>query len=189
VFDRLISNTALADTEWNVHVLINDETTNAFVLPGGKVFVYSGLLKQCSNDSELATVLGHEIAHVLAGHGSESVSRSLLWVPVFVVSCLVSGIEPDLVEVGVNVAFRYPNSRTKEREADSAGLLIMAESGFDPSAALNWWRKMEEIRPDLMPDYLSTHPSHQERLDLFHRRLTDARGKRPGCQPTGMLIT
>ncbi|KAK3056645.1 metalloendopeptidase [Extremus antarcticus] len=146
VFDRLVPAAGLVDTDWEVHVIDDPNTMNAFVLPGGKVFIYTGMLHLCSSDDELATILSHEIAHNICRHGSESVSRTLLWVPGFVISSLASGLDPDLVEVGMDVAFRYPNSRVHEREADYVGLLLMAESGYDPSAALNWWKTMEEVK-------------------------------------------
>ncbi len=139
------------------------------------MIVYSGLVNRCSNDSELACVLGHEIAHNLARHGAESISRVLLWVPIFVLTCLASGIDPDLVVVAVDAGFKLPGSRVQEYEADHAGIRMMAEGGFEPTSALTWWKKMDELEPSERPEYLSTHPGHQHRLRDHHTWLVEAR--------------
>ncbi|KAK5175762.1 metalloendopeptidase [Saxophila tyrrhenica] len=160
IFDHLLPAAGLSDTEWELHVIDDPDTTNAFALPGGKVFVYTGLLDFCTSDDELASILGHEIAHTICRHGMESLSRFLLWLPLYVISCVASGLDPDLVALAVNVAFRYPNSRTQEAEADYIGMLLMAEAGYDPSAALDCWRRMEEQEAGTGVSYKSTHPGH-----------------------------
>ncbi|KAK3698976.1 metalloendopeptidase [Vermiconidia calcicola] len=176
VLDRLVQCTSLPEVDWDVRVVDTPERS-AFVLPGGKVFVHRGVLDLCTRDDELAIVLSHEIAHVTAHHSSESVSRRLIWIPIYLLSCLASGIKPDLVELAVDVAFWLPGSRAQEREADYIGLLFMAESGYDPTAALDLWNRWEQLDEDGLrePDFMRTHPSHHDRLRQISEWLSDAR--------------
>ena len=178
VFDQLVPHSGLRDNAWDIHV-IDEPNTSAYVLPGGKVFVYRGMLDLCARNDELAVVLGHEIAHNVAHHTSESLSRGLIIIPIFIISCLASGMNPDLVNLGTDVAFRLPGSRAQEVEADYLGLQIMAESGFDPSAALDLWARWEFLDEfKNTPEYLRTHPSHHNRLENINSWLLQAREKR-----------
>ena len=147
------------------------------------------MLEFCTRNDELAVILAHEIAHNVTHHASESISRALIYLPLFLVSCLISGIDPDLVQVGMDVAYRLPKLRKQEREADHIGLLIMAESGFDPSAALDLWSRWEDSDVNKSPNYLSTHPSHHDRFEHFTRWLRSARSRRLRSDCTGKLST
>ncbi|KAK3699033.1 metalloendopeptidase [Vermiconidia calcicola] len=176
VLDRLILCTSLPGVDWDVRV-VDTRERSAFVLPGGKVFVHRGVLDLCTCDDELAVILSHEIAHIIAHHSSESVSRRLIQIPLYLLSCLASGIKPDLVELAVDVAFWLPGSRAQEREADYMGLLFMAESGYDPTAALDLWTRWEQLDGDGLrePDFMRTHPRHHNRLRQISEWLFDAR--------------
>lgn len=178
VLDCLVPNSGIVDTQWEVHVIDDPSMRNAFVLPGGKVFVYSGLLHTCSSDDDLATVLSHEMGHSICRHASETASHNLVSVPLFVISALASGLDPDLVNLIVDVTFRLPRSRVQEREADYIGLLIMAKSGYDPAAAIRWWKTMEDLGENETLEYLSTHPNHHSRLRQFFQWLGSTRETR-----------
>ena len=190
VFDRMVTHSGLSDTEWDI-IVYDDSDHMAFVLPGGKVFISSGMVNFCKSDDELASVFGHEMAHNVCHHGAESTTRNILRFPAIVISWLATGMDPDLVEVAVDVAFRLPGSRLQEREADYLGLLIMAESGYDASAAMELWSRWEEFDTEQRPSYLSTHPSHHSRtLDTFSwlkaagtERLSGSLGMPPLCRP------
>ena len=177
VFGRLIPHSGLDLDSWTVHV-VNDPELGAFVLPNGQVFVYSGMLDFCNRDDELAVVLGHEIAHVLTHHVAERVSRVIALVPVAGISALTSGIDFDLVDLAVDVAFRYPHMRQHEVEADYLGLLVTARSGYDPHAALDLWTRWEEVEDYTGPSFLRTHPSHHDRLTRMVGWLSQARVER-----------
>lgn len=189
VLDCLIPHSGITDTDWEVRVIDKPSTRNAFVLPGGKVFVYSGLLHICRSDADLATVLSHEMAHSICHHASETASHLPVSVALLVVSALASGLDPDLVDLIVDVTFRLPRSRVQEREADYIGLLIMAKSGYDPNAALRWWRTMEELGESETLEYLSTHPNHHSRLRQFFQWLGSPREKRLLNNPLGAVVS
>ncbi len=142
------------------------DTQNAFVLPGGKVFVFSGILRTTRSDSGLAAVLGHEIAHNLADHVGERMSSSigtnlLMW-SMIILSAPFGGL-PLLMQVfgwGVmDIAFGMPMGRRQESEADYIGLMMMAEACYDPREAVNFWARMEKEQQAQPPEWLSTHPS------------------------------
>lgn len=141
---------------------------NAFVLPGGKVFVFSGLLNMCGNDDALAAVLGHEIAHQTASHTAERLSQA--WVGNLTTGALffLVGTLPGLALFAIWTAtgafvlpalmYELPMSRTHEYEADHIGLLMMAEACYDPRAAIPFWQRMNH-QGQQMDEVLSTHPS------------------------------
>lgn len=145
---------------------------NAFVLPGGSVFVYSGLLNVCRSEDALAAVLGHEIAHNTASHTAERLSAA--WVGNLTAGSLffLSGPLPGLALFCLwgfvggfylqDLLFYLPMGRQQESEADYIGLMMMAEACYDPRAAVGFWRRMEAIQRsggDEVPEMLSTHPS------------------------------
>ena len=143
VLERLLPHSGLEHENWEVYV-IDDQTKNAFVVPGGKVFVFRGILDVCKGEDGLAAVLGHEIAHNVAHHAAEKMSRMVVILPVGIISWLLTGVDPGLVRFGVNLMLSLPNSRKQEEEADYIGLLMMAESCYDPSAAIGLWTRMEQ---------------------------------------------
>ena len=159
---------------WEFHTL-HDDTPNAFCLPGGKVFVYTGLMKYVSSDAELAAVIGHEVGHAIARHGAERASQNSAANMVGEVGSAVLGpLFGAAYGLGMNYGVLMPFSRMQESEADYIGLLLMAKAGYDPNAALSFWRKMAKAGGSKPPEWLSTHPSDQSRIAEIKRQLPQA---------------
>lgn len=162
-----------SEYEWEFDV-VDKDVLNAFALPGGKVFVYRGLLEIMDTDAQLATVIAHEIAHVIARHGAERMSIQLGTALVGQAAGIVLDMsDPTAARVfqqaygiGAQVGVILPYSRTHEYEADHIGLILMAEAGYDPQAAVAFWERMMEENKDEKkpPEWLSTHPLSRERL-------------------------
>lgn len=179
-----------ADEEWWVRVIDCDDLrkANAFVLPGRKVFVHSSLLRLTRTDDQLATVLSHEIAHNLAGHVGERLSHgvserfflgSLLILLAATPFTFIAGYL--FGEGMLDLAFSRPMSRMQESEADFIGLMMMAEACYDPRQAVTLWERMDHITQQINvepPEFLSTHPSNQHRIDNITRWLPKALEKR-----------
>ncbi|KAG9797404.1 hypothetical protein KCU95_g2714, partial [Aureobasidium melanogenum] len=187
VLNRLIPHSGLpAETNnWEVHV-IRDEQKNAFVIPGGKVFVFSGILDVCQGEAGLAAVLGHEIAHNVAHHSAERMSSYAVFLPVAIVASLLLGlgdIGNVFTRMVVDLAFLRPGSRKQESEADYIGLMMMAQACYDPSAAVGLWSRMHAAEHDAPPEFISTHPSSHNRMEKIQSWLGDAELKREqsGC--------
>lgn len=184
VVERLLPATGgLAGEEWRVHVVDSPDEQNAFVMPGGKVFVFTGILPICGDENGLASVLSHEIAHNVAHHAAERMSRgAFVYLSAFLIS-LVFDVGGELGNGVANLFFSLPNTRVQELEADHIGLLMMAESCFDPQSAANLWSRMKEANPSEPPQFLSTHPSHYNRRDAIIKYLPEARAKfeEKGC--------
>ncbi|MBJ7537383.1 M48 family metallopeptidase [Marinomonas transparens] len=156
---------------WEVRVF-EDEQVNAFALPGYKIGVYTGLLKVASNQSQLAAVMGHEVGHVLARHGNERVSTQLATSQTLQVAQALSGEESQTKQlifqglgIGAQVGIILPFSRTHESEADQMGLDLMAKAGFDPRESVKLWQNMSKQGKSNTPEFLSTHPSNQTRIE------------------------
>ena len=157
--------------EWEV-VLFDDKQVNAFALPGYKIGVYTGLLSVAKNQSQLAAVVGHEIAHVIARHGNERVSTQLATSQALALGYQFSGEDSaekkaifQALGIGVQVGIILPFSRTHESEADLLGLEYMAKAGFDPRESVQLWRNMAAASSGSTPELLSTHPSHDTRIN------------------------
>ncbi|KAI5780154.1 peptidase family M48-domain-containing protein [Peziza echinospora] len=136
--------------EWEVHIIHSPATKNAFVLPGGKVFVFSGILPLAPTDSSLATILSHELAHVVAHHTGERVTQQALVLALLVLAevgvAVVTGGSMPTSSLGraiLDLGFLRPASRRQEAEADYIGLMVMAEACFDPREAVGLWERME----------------------------------------------
>ncbi|SPQ22143.1 d3fb2bf3-b1eb-4e21-9695-692458568c44 [Thermothielavioides terrestris] len=186
VMRRLVPFSGLRDEQWEVFVVEDDRTANAVVLPGGKVFVFSGILGLAGNDSGLATVLGHEIAHNLAGHHEERLSQNLgsgVLLYSLVILAGAFGLAPILMHYFgssiLNVAFGLPMSRLQESEADYIGLMIMAEACYDPTEAVRFWARMERaMGEDALPEWMGTHPTNANRIRKIQEWLPKALEKR-----------
>jgi predicted Zn-dependent protease len=179
-----------APKQWEV-VVFRDDTPNAFALPGGKIGVHTGILKVAKNQDQLATVIGHEVAHVLAQHANERVSQQMLTGALMEVAG--QALDPTMVAalgMGAQVGVLLPFSRTQESEADLLGLDLMAGAGFDPRESTKFWKNMEAAGGGGTPEFLSTHPSDQTRAADLQNRIAQempvyekvvAAGRRPKC--------
>ena len=162
--------------EWEVVVFESDQV-NAFALPGGKIGVYTGLLKVAVNQDQLATVIGHEIAHVIADHSNERLSQTQL---------ANKGMTMAALGLGVQYGVILPYGRTQESEADIVGLRYMADAGFDPNQSVNLWQNMAKASGgNQPPELLSTHPSHSTRIQDLRATITtlpQSNAQRPNCK-------
>jgi len=170
---------ALPGAQWEFVVFDEAKTVNAFALPGGKVGVYTGLLELASSDDEVATVIGHEIAHVTARHGAERMSQGV------VAGLIGAGVEVATKDsehqniaralygagaTGVTLAF----SRSNETEADYIGLRYAAKAGYDPREAITFWKKMAAAKEGKQPwKWISTHPPDAERIADLQRAMPE----------------
>ena len=175
VTDRLVAQAIKlrpdsAGWKWEVQVINDPKTVNAFCMAGGKMAIYSGMWdKLNASDEEIAMVMGHEISHALAGHTQERMSVAMTsQVLATGVALAISSSETTrgLAMTGTQLAAVYavqlPNSRTSESEADAIGLEIAARAGYDPRAAVTLWEKMGKLGGS-PPEFLSTHPSPENR--------------------------
>ncbi len=173
---------ARPDFKWEFRVFESDRA-NAFCLPGGKVGVYSGLFKYVANDAELAAVVGHEIGHAIARHGGERMTQAMLLdLGALGLSMAIKGRPEEhrarwlaaytgLSTVGVVLPF----SRRQEYSADQIGLMLMAKAGYDPEAAIQFWRKFAaEQKSPAVAEFLSTHPLDSRRLQRLRSLLPRA---------------
>lgn len=163
------------DKQWEVTVF-DSEQVNAFALPGENIGVYTGLLKVTENRDQLAAVIGHEIAHVIADHGNERMSNQFavgvgLQVGAVLASSKLEEKDAAMVMaalgIGAQVGVLLPYSRTHESESDQLGLDYMAAAGYNPAEAANLWRNMAKVGGAAGPEFLSTHPSPQTRIDAI----------------------
>ena len=160
---------------WEFHTIPSD-VLNAFCLPGGKVFVYTALLDLTQgNDNELAAVMGHEIAHAVARHGAERTSQAQLAALGQIAAQVGATAATGSAETGqslgkgvgtlAQLGFLLPYSRTHETEADTIGIILAAKAGYDPRAAISFWRKMAAANEGGEPPaLLSTHPLNAQRI-------------------------
>jgi predicted Zn-dependent protease len=153
--------------KWEVSVITSSDI-NAWCMPGGKIAVFTGLIEKLRiTDDELAAVMGHEIAHALREHGRERASQQMAQsVAVNVIGAVVGlgDIGTDLAGIVADVTYGLPNSREFEREADRIGVELAARAGYDPRAAVTLWQKMAQTAANGTPQFLSTHPSEQSRI-------------------------
>lgn len=176
---RLIAQTGVfrpdaLQWKWEVNVQ-EDKQLNAYCMPGGKIMVYSGLIEKLNaTDDELAAVIGHEIAHALREHGRERMSQAYAQqagvVGIGILAAILSD-DANTAKASMGVAatvgalaLTLPNSREGEREADRIGLELSARAGYDPNAAVTLWQKMGAQGGSKPPEWMSTHPSEQSRI-------------------------
>lgn len=163
VMQRLSAVADDAGYEWEVNLLDAKDTVNAFALPGGKMAVYTGILPVCGGEAGLAVVMGHEIGHVVARHGTERMSQTGL--ANIALSALGTGESAQVAQLGLQFLVLMPFGRSQESEADEIGILYMARAGYDPREAVAFWQRMEQATGNGPPEFLSTHPSHETRID------------------------
>ena len=164
--------------DWEI-VVFKDDTANAFALPGGKIGVHTGILKVAKTADQLAAVLGHEVGHVIAKHGAERVSQSLAAQGGLAALDAALGGQSagreQLLSGLIQVGFLLPFSRTQESEADLIGLDLMAKAGFNPRESVGLWQNMAaEAGGKSPPEWLSTHPANQARIDNLQKHMPQA---------------
>ena len=191
------ANPDLSSRSWEI-TLFDGDQANAFALPGGKLGVYSGMLRVAQNQDQLAAVIGHEFAHVIARHGNERVSANYASQSVLQVAAIAAGGAGgarselfSLLGVGAEVGVLLPFGRAQESEADLVGLDYMANAGFDPGEASNLWRNMAAASGgSSQPGFLSTHPAPEDRIRKLDARAPEAAklavearvsGRSPSC--------
>lgn len=177
--DPSVDKNVLQGIEWEVHI-VNDPKAppNAFVLPGGKVFVFSSILGICQNDDGLATVLSHEFSHQLARHTAENLSKTPIYLVLSTLLYTVTGAE-SINRLLLDSILRMPASRQMETEADYIGLMIMSRACFDPNESIKLWGRMSEFEKKNIGagarfEFLSTHPASERRIDNMHQWLSRA---------------
>lgn len=165
--------------------LLEGKDVNAFCLPGGKVAFWEGIMPICGDDNGVAVVMGHEVAHALAHHGAERMSQGmgaqlvgeLLSIGLKNADPAVRGRALQAYGLGAQVGVILPFSRTHESEADKIGLILMAKAGYDPRAAVDFWRRMAaQGGGQKPPEFLSTHPSDETRIQQIESWLPEALG-------------
>lgn len=183
--------------KWEVQVF-EDDQANAFALPGYKIGVYTGLLKYAKNQDQLAAVMGHEVAHVIAKHGNERVSNQMATeAGMSIATAILGGTQDEnsaLILAGLGIGAQYgvilPFSRKHESEADLIGLDLMAKAGFDPAESVTLWQNMSQAGAS-PPEFMSTHPSSDTRIKQLRERIPNAniayqqavnKGQRANCK-------
>jgi len=159
------------DYQWEFN-LIQDNSINAWVMPGGKVVFYTGILPVCMNEAGVAVVMGHEIAHAILNHGQQRMSAGLLQQVGLIGVSVAVGNQSPLVQasvmaafgIGSNLAVALPFSRQHEYEADEYGLILMAIAGYNPDEGAGFWQRMSSLGGGSVPEFLSTHPSDANRV-------------------------
>jgi len=186
VGERIAAVANRPDYEWEFAVIQDDKIINAFCLPGGKVAFFTGILKKTENEAGVATVMGHEVTHAIQRHGVERMSRGILE-QVAQVGALAGAAAGKLnpqAAIGLlsayGVGVSLPFDRAQETEADKIGLRLMAEAGYDPHEAVAFWERMSGCPRNMIgklcfrsgagiPEFLSTHPSDENRIRNIER--------------------
>ena len=185
VGQRIAAVADLPKAQWEF-VLFSQSQANAFCLPGGKVGVYTGILPITQNEAGLATVLAHEVAHAVAHHGSERISRviAIQGVGIALISSMndVDASTKNLLYAAYGLAAtigtEIPHSRLQENEADEIGLIYMARAGYDPEEAIEFWERFAEFnkqRNSSTPWFLRTHPLDEQRIENLKRLMPKAK--------------
>ena len=172
----------LQNYKWEFNLIDDPKTVNAWCMPGGKVAVYTGILPVTRDETGLAVVMGHEIAHAVAKHGNERMSQGLLaemgGVALSVALSTQAAATSDLFlsayGLGTQVGVLLPYSRVQESEADKIGLALMARAGYDPRQAVPFWKRMNESGGSRPPEFLSTHPAPETRIREIEAFLPEA---------------
>jgi predicted Zn-dependent protease len=162
---------ALEGYQWEFKLVQSDEV-NAWCMPGGKVVVYTGLLKITQNEEALAIVMGHEITHALARHGNERMSQASVAQGLQVAGNILTqnntrandifrAVYTPTAAIGVLL----PNSRSQESEADRFGMIFSAMAGYNPMESVSFWQRMDAASKTNVPEFLATHPSNSKRIE------------------------
>jgi metalloendopeptidase OMA1, mitochondrial len=172
VSDRVIEASGLKDRyRWEYMIVDAPKTVNAAAIAGGRIIVYTGILPVAQDDAGLATILGHEVGHVMAHHTGERYSQNVLASVAGVAAGIAgasAGVPGDLTMavfgLGTQVGILLPYSRKHESEADYIGLILMAKAGYDPRESVGLWQRMSQSGGGRPPEFLSTHPNPETRI-------------------------
>lgn len=170
--------------EWEFNLIQDDEMPNAFCLPGGKIGVYTGIMPVAGGPDGLAVVMAHEVAHAIANHGGERMSQLLLAELGGMALATAMQTKPDETRelamlaygLGAQLGVLLPYSRQHESEADRIGLILMARAGYDPNEAIPFWQRMNQMGGPRPPEFLSTHPAPETRIEQIREYLPEALG-------------
>lgn len=173
---------SLSNYRWEFNLIEDDKMINAWVMPGGKAAVYTGILKYTRDETGLAVVLGHEVAHAIAGHGNERMSQALLAQMGGMALSAALSSQPGETQAlamaafgaGASIGVLLPYSRLHESEADRIGLTLMARCGYDPRAAVPFWERMSSASQSRPPELLSTHPAPDTRIENINTYIPEA---------------
>ena len=177
-FENHYGKKRISGYSWEFN-LSNNQEINAFCYPGGKIIFNTGILPVCQDETGLATVMGHEIAHAIARHANERKSRGTLTTivlfPVLIISVLAAGstLLFNLTKFGADLT-NLGHSRKHEKEADKMGLTFMALAGYNPEKAIDFWERMAAESKGNPPAILSTHPSDKKRITKLKKYLPEA---------------
>ena len=178
---RIASVSDMPKLEWEIKLIESDQK-NAFALPGGKIAIYTGILSIAKNEAGLATVMSHEIAHVIARHGAQRMTQQMLLQGAMIGAGLSmknstqKNIVLSALGVGVLYGFTLPFSRLHESEADQIGLIYMAKAGYDPNEAINFWQRFGQVKGGKGgPEWASTHPADATRIQGLRSYLSRAK--------------
>ena len=185
--------------QWEVTVIKDDKTMNAFALPGGKIAVYTGIFPVAKTEAGLAAVLGHEVTHALARHGAERMSQGQLTNAALQVLGTATGAAGGnamlgqaamaALGAGAQVGVLLPFSRKHESEADYIGILLAADAGYDPRESIHLWERMEQMSGGKGPsEFLSTHPGHETRIEQLKKWMPEAMALYQAKQPVPMAL-
>ena len=187
--ERYFASSGLQDYlkkyKWEFN-LVEDKQVNAWCMPGGKVVVYTGILPVAQDDTGLAVVMGHEIAHAIAEHGNERMSQGLLAQLGGTALATALSTQPDVTRqlwmsvygVGAQYGALMPYGRMQESEADHLGLVFMTMAGYDPNSAVTFWERMAAQKGGKAPpEFLSTHPADATRIANIKRLIPEVLAK------------
>lgn len=172
----------IRNLRWEFNLIENDKAANAWVMPGGKAAVYTGILPYAKDENGLAVILGHEIGHAIAGHGNERMSQALLSqmggvalsVALSENSSHTRNLFMQAYGAGATIGFLLPYGRLHESEADRIGLALMARAGYDPREAIPFWQRMNRKAGRRPPEFLSTHPAPATRIANIKKYIPEA---------------
>jgi predicted Zn-dependent protease len=192
---RLAAVADRPDYRWEVNAIKDDKTVNAFVLPGGKIAVYTGIFPVAKTEAGMAIILGHEVGHAIARHAGERLSQYLgaqiigQALAIGVQGSPYGGMIMAAYGLGAQVGVLLPYSRLQESEADRIGMVLAAKAGYDPQVAVEVWQRMASLPGRRPPAFLSTHPEPEARLQDIKAFLPQARAEfRPHPDPGDRLL-
>lgn len=170
------------DFQWEFNTIVDDKTVNAWCLPGGKIAFYTGIFPILEDEDGMAFVMGHEVGHALMHHGAERMSQQMVAGGATSILGTVLGQKDTgssqavmaAFGMAANVGVLLPFSRKHEAESDQVGLDLMAKAGYDPRASVRVWKKMSALGGGQPPEWLSTHPSHESRIQDLESRMPAA---------------